>query len=85
MSMISGVQIRSARAALKWSAQELANKAGVSLPTIKRFEQVDGIPPSRSSTLMDVKTALEGAGIEFVGAPEDRPGIRLRMTYGKHD
>jgi hypothetical protein len=45
--------------------------------TIMRFEQVDDIPPSRSSTLMDVKRALEAAGIEFIGSPDDAPGIRI--------
>ena len=38
-----------------------------------RFEAVDGIPPSRSSTLLDVQTALEAAGIEFIGSHTDRP------------
>jgi transcriptional regulator with XRE-family HTH domain len=76
--MITGIQIRSARAALGWSARALAERSGVGLRTLMRFEQVDGIPPSHSSTLMDVQKALEAAGIEFIGAPEDGPGIRLR-------
>ena len=38
---------------------------------------MDEVPPSRSSTLLDVKAALEAAGIEFIGSPTDRPGIRL--------
>jgi hypothetical protein len=33
-------------------------RAGVSLPTIQRFESVDGVPPSRSSTLLEVKAVL---------------------------
>jgi hypothetical protein len=45
-----------------------------------RFEQVDEVPPSHSSTLMQVKKALEAAGVEFIGTPEDGPGIRLRRT-----
>ncbi len=76
--MITGAQIRSARGALRWSAAELSVKAGVGLQTIKRLEAVDGVPPSRSSTLLDVQKALEAAGIEFVGTPEDGPGIRIR-------
>src|SRR5476649_2033772 len=35
--------------ALNISAKELAKRAHVSLPTIQRFEAVDGVPPSRSS------------------------------------
>ena len=77
--MITGLQIRAARAALGWSATELAEKAEIAMKTIARFEQVDGIPPSRSSTLIEVQRALEAAGIEFIGTPEDRPGIRINL------
>ena len=75
--MLTGAQIRASRAALKWSAAKLAEKANVAAKTIARFEEADGVPPSRSSTLMDVKAALEAAGIEFIGAPEEGPGVRL--------
>ena len=47
--------------------------------TIKRYEALDGIPPSRTSSLVDIKAALESAGIEFIGTPEDRPGIRVEL------
>lgn len=76
--MITGAQIRAARAALRWSSDELALNSGLASRTIKRFEQVDGIPPSRSSNLQEVKRTLEAAGIEFIGTPDDAPGIRLR-------
>ncbi len=75
--MITGSQIRAARSALKWSIEDLSRRSAVGMRTIKRFEAVNGIPPSRSSTLNDVKMALEAAGIEFIGSPTDRPGIRL--------
>lgn len=75
--MITGAQIRCARVGLRWSVSMLASKAKVGVATIKRFEQTDGVPPSRSSTLMEVRRALEAAGIEFIGAPDDAPGIRM--------
>lgn len=75
--MICGVQIRLARAALRLSVTELATLAAVGVQTIKRFEAVDGVPPSRSSTLRDVQKTLEAAGVEFIGSPEEGPGIRL--------
>jgi hypothetical protein len=56
----------------------LADKAGVSIQTIKRFEAAEGIPQSRTQTLLEIKAALEAAGIEFIGTPQDGPGIRLR-------
>lgn len=76
--MITGLQIRSARAALGWSAKLLSEKSGVGLRTLMRIESVDGIPSSHSMTLVDLKSALESAGIEFIGTPDDGPGIRLR-------
>jgi len=72
--MLTGFQIRAARAGLNITARELAERAHVSLPTIQRFESVDGVPPSRSSTLRDVQNALEAAGIEFLPGN----GVRLR-------
>ena len=76
--MITGAQIRSARAALGWSVRELADRAAVATKTIMRMELVAGVPQSRTKTLLDIKAALEFGGIEFVGAPNDRPGIRLQ-------
>jgi len=29
-------------------------------------------------TVVAIKTALEKAGIEFIGTPDDKPGVRLR-------
>jgi transcriptional regulator with XRE-family HTH domain len=79
MSIIVGLQMRAARAALNWSIEDLAEKSGVSARTLKRLESVDGIPQSsRVQTLLGVRMALEAAGIEFVGTPDDGPGIRVR-------
>ena len=75
--MITGAQIRAARAALRWSSDTLAKKAGVGVRTIKRFEQVDDVPPSRSENLQSVRSALEAAGIEFLGRSNEGPGIRI--------
>lgn len=82
--MLTGAQIRAARAALGWSTNVLAEKAGVASKTISRFEEVNGIPPSRSATLLEVKAALEAGGIEFTGSAGNNPGITIR-TVGKFD
>lgn len=75
--MISGVQIRQARAALRLSVVDLAALAGIGVQTVVRLESVDGVPGGRASTLNTVQKALEAAGIEFIGSPEEGPGIRL--------
>jgi DNA-binding transcriptional regulator YiaG len=76
--VITGGQIRAARAFLRWTIKDVASASGVSVPTVHRFEQVDGVPPSRSQSLLDLKRAFEEAGVEFIGTPEDDPGVRLK-------
>lgn len=77
MSMLTGSQIRSARVAVRWSAETLALKSNVSLRTIMRLEQSDDVPSTRATTLNEIQRALEAAGIEFIGSPDDAPGIRI--------
>ena len=77
-SMLTGAQIRAARQGLRLTVGELASSAGVSVSTIKRIEAGDGIPQISVKNLMAVKAALEAGGIEFIGTPEDGPGIRIR-------
>ena len=77
--MISSSQIRAAKALLRWSGEDLANKAGVSLSTIRRTEASEGVPEGQNmKTLIAIKKALEAAGVEFIGSPDDRPGVWLR-------
>ena len=74
--MISGAQIRAARGLLGLSSKEVAELTGVSWATVKRFEETNSIPPSRSGTLERVQQALEAAGIEFIGDPITSPGVQ---------
>jgi len=77
--MICSSQIRAAKALLRWSGDDLAEKAGVSLSTIRRVESSEGVPEMQNmKTLLAIMKALETAGIEFIGSPDDRPGVRLR-------
>jgi hypothetical protein len=57
----------------------LAERSGVSLRTLMRLEQTDGVPQSRASTLVEIQKCLEDAGVEFIGSPTDRPGIRASL------
>jgi ribosome-binding protein aMBF1 (putative translation factor) len=77
--MISSDQIRAAKAILRWSGEDLAQRAGVSLSTIRRVESSVGIPETQNmKTLVSIKRALEDGGVEFIGTPDDRPGVRLK-------
>jgi transcriptional regulator with XRE-family HTH domain len=73
--MISGAQIRAARALLRWSARELAEECGLSINTIQAAEQTDEIPTRMLyDSLLKIKTALEKGGVEFDG----NGGVKLR-------
>jgi predicted transcriptional regulator len=74
--MITARQIRTARALLGWSQQQLADKAIVSLNALVRLEK--GNVDSRVSTVSSVHRALTKAGIEFLSAGEKGEGVRLK-------
>lgn len=76
--MITSCQIRAARAFLNWTALELARESGVGVATVRRMELAESVPSCNAQTLELVKKTLESAGIEFIGSPEDRPGVRLK-------
>ena len=76
--MVTGLQIVAARHALRWTALELADRARVSVSTIKRIEVRDGVPSVNAPNLVAVQSALEAAGVEFIGTPDDGPGLRMR-------
>lgn len=74
--MIDAAQMRAARALLGWSQGELAERSGVSLPTIKRMESIG---PGRSSgdTIAAVQKALEAGGVVFIPANGGGAGVRM--------
>lgn len=82
MLIITASQLRAARALLGLDQRQLAERAGISLPTIQRMEASDGVVRGVIDTLMKVVEALEAEGIELIG--ENRPsmgggrGVRMR-------
>lgn len=63
---------------LQWSAADLANHSGVGIATVKRLEVQDGVPNCQVRIMESIRRALLGGGVEFIGDPEDGPGVRLR-------
>ena len=63
--MITGRQVRAARALLNWKQEMLAEKALVALTALKRLESERGLSV-HESTHEQVRRALETAGILFV-------------------
>jgi len=79
MSLTDAEQLRAARSMTGLTQAELAEKSGVSLPTIKRLELGRGLLPVRLATLLKLQRALETAGVEFIAAGSDGgPGLRLK-------
>jgi predicted transcriptional regulator len=68
-------QLKAARELVAWSQEDLAEKSGVSLPTIQRLEAADGDLGGRPVTGEKIVAALEKAGVEFL---DDGQGVRLK-------
>jgi transcriptional regulator with XRE-family HTH domain len=76
--MITGAQIRMARAALKWGVRDLAERAHVSTTTITGVEGEKHA--QHAATLTVIEQALRAAGIEFIAEDGRGPGVRLRSA-----
>jgi len=76
--MIISEQIRAARQLLRITADDLARLSGVGVATIRRYELMTGVPSGNARSVEAIQHALESAGIEFIGSPDDRPGVRLK-------
>ena len=80
--MITSAQIRAARALLGIDQKQLAEMAGVSVPTIQRMESSQGNVRGVVGTLTKIIEALDAAGLELIG--NDHPsqgrgrGVRLK-------
>ena len=80
--MITGPQMRAARALLGIDQRQLAQLAGLSLPTIQRMEASDGVVRGNVDSLMKLVDALVASGIELIGdgatSPGGGRGVRLK-------
>lgn len=80
--MITAAQMRAARALLGIDQRQLAELAGVSLPTIQRMEASESMVRGVVETLTRVVEALDRAGVELIGdnkvSREGGRGVRLK-------
>jgi transcriptional regulator with XRE-family HTH domain len=63
---VMAMQIRAARAALKWKQAELAQRSGISEPAINRIERGESEP--RYSTFSTILSTFRKAGITLDGS-----------------
>lgn len=72
---ITGMQIRAARALLRWSAERLAAEAGIGVATVRRVDVSDGVPDVRVSTPGAIERAFVAGGLRFI--PD---GVRFHLA-----
>ncbi len=74
--------MRAARALLDIDQRELAQRSGLSLPTIQRMESSGGVVRGNVDSLMKLVAALAAAGIELIGegaaSHDGGRGVRLK-------
>jgi transcriptional regulator with XRE-family HTH domain len=79
--MITASQLRAARALAGIDQRQLAELAGLSVPTIQRMEASDGVIRGNVDSLTKIIAALEDAGIELIGegsaSAQGGRGVRL--------
>ncbi len=73
--------MRAARALAGIDQKTLADRAGVSVPTIQRMEASDGVVRGVVDTLMKVVRAIEESGVELIGENQasERGGRGVRL------
>jgi len=85
--MITATQLRAARALLGIDQRELAQRCGLSLPTIQRMEASEGVIRGTVDSLVKLVDALAGAGIELIGEGATSSGggrgVRLKAPNRK--
>ena len=78
--MLLPLHIRMARAALGWNLKDLAERAGVNINTISRYEAGSQI---MSGTIAKIETVLQKEGIVFFDDDGKLgPGVRMRSNRG---
>ena len=74
---MNSVQCKMARAALGLGVRDLADMAKVSPDTVARLERGEAL---RERTVVDIRSALESAGVQFI--PENGGGAGVRLRKG---
>ena len=75
--MITGKQIREARALMGLQRSKFAEKAGVPHAILKLAEMTDGECPVQLDRVRQIRRAIEAAGLEFFGEGSEA-GVRRR-------
>ncbi|TCU03737.1 helix-turn-helix domain-containing protein [Rhizobium sullae] len=82
--MITAAQLRAARALLGIDQRQLAELAGISVPTVQRMEASSQVVRGNVDSLMRLLAALDTAGIEVINegavSKDGGRGVRLKVA-----
>ncbi len=76
--LVTGAQIRAARAIVGWSVEQLAATSKVSKGAIRGIELIDEHIGKHESELTAIQDALSKEGAEFTFSSDGKPGVRPR-------
>ena len=77
--MLTGTQIRMARAVLQWRVDDLAKESEVPWARIQQLERCNDVLNSSDEILTAIIQAFELHGIDFVNEDENwAPTVRIR-------
>lgn len=74
--VLTGPQIRAARALLGWSTTDLAKRAGLARSTVQRADAAPEVPMVAARSLAMIQAAIEAAGVIFLEVGDTRSGGR---------
>ena len=79
--MITAAQLKAARALAGLDQRQIAELAGLSVPTIQRMEASDGVIRGNVDSLMKLIRALDASGLELIaeGAASQGGGRGVRL------
>ena len=84
--MITAAQLRAARALAGIDQRQLAEQAGLSVPTIQRMEASEDMIRGNVNSLTKIVAALDAFGIELIGegaaSQSSGRGVRLKAVAG---
>jgi hypothetical protein len=83
--MITSEQVKAARGLIRWDQKDLAKASGISLPAIKRLEQLPGPLAAQSRTVEAIIAAFNAANVKFLAEDNDGQGVRLKPPKAKRE
>ena len=80
--MLTGEQLKAARALVRLEQRAVASASGLSFETIRRLEMNRGPISANTKTEDALRRAFRALGVIFIDENGEGPGVRLRKDAG---